>query len=237
MRSFIEQHDDLPTLEVKTDPYRLAKEILKNGREENKLSKDRVVSNVKDQELIKKRRDQMIKGAISLFKEKGFHRTTTREIAKASGFSIGTLYEYIRTKEDILFLTCDAINDQVRERLENAVAMENPSRDSLLKVIESFFYLMDDLQEEILILYQEVKSLQKETRQYILKKERDMVGIMEKVILKCIPDQVTKEEATLLANNIIVQGHMWAFRRWILQKQFSLEDYIRLQINGLLRVL
>ncbi|MFB4475905.1 TetR/AcrR family transcriptional regulator, partial [Oceanobacillus caeni] len=49
------------------------------------MSKNKVVSNVKDQELIKKRRDQMIKGAISLFKEKGFHRTTTREIAKASG--------------------------------------------------------------------------------------------------------------------------------------------------------
>lgn len=201
------------------------------------MTEDRVVSNVKDQELIKKRRDQMIKGAISLFKEKGFHRTTTREIAKASGFSIGTLYEYIRTKEDILFLTCDAINAQVRERLESAVALENPSRDNLLKVIESFFYLMDDLQEEILILYQEVKSLQKEAREYILKKEREMVAIMEKVILNCIPNQVTKEEAVLLANNIIVQGHMWAFRRWILQKQFTLEDYIRLQMNGLLRAL
>ena len=49
----------------------------------------------------------MIKGAVTLFKEKGFHRTTTREIAKAAGFSIGTLYEYIRTKEDVLYLVCD----------------------------------------------------------------------------------------------------------------------------------
>ena len=56
----------------------------------------------------------MIKGAVTLFKEKGFHRTTTREIAKAAGFSIGTLYEYIRTKEDILYLVCDSIYDEVR---------------------------------------------------------------------------------------------------------------------------
>lgn len=60
----------------------------------------------------------MIKGAVTLFKEKGFHRTTTREIAKAAGFSIGTLYEYIRTKEDILYLVCDFIYDEVQEKLQ-----------------------------------------------------------------------------------------------------------------------
>lgn len=177
----------------------------------------------------------MIKGAITLFKEKGFHRTTTREIAKASGFSIGTLYEYIRTKEDVLYLTCDAIYEQVRERIENAFELEQPSRESLVKVIESYFYLMDELQEEILILYQEAKSLKQETRGYILQKERYMVNILEKVILNCIPEQITKQEAVILANNIFVQGHMWGFRRWILQKQFSLEEYIHLQINAMLK--
>ena len=59
----------------------------------------------------------MIQGAVKLFKEKGFHRTTTREIAKEAGFSIGTLYEYIRTKEDVLFLVCDSIYNEVNDRL------------------------------------------------------------------------------------------------------------------------
>jgi len=68
-----------------------------------------VQSTVKDENLIAIRREQMIEGAIKLFKEKGFHRATTREIAKAAGFSIGTLYEYIRTKEDVLYLVCDSI--------------------------------------------------------------------------------------------------------------------------------
>lgn len=63
----------------------------------------------------------MIKGAVNLFIEKGFHRTTTREIAKASGFSIGTLYEYIGTKEDVLYLVCDSIYDKVREHLQKGL--------------------------------------------------------------------------------------------------------------------
>ncbi|MCT6816112.1 MAG: TetR/AcrR family transcriptional regulator, partial [Lysinibacillus fusiformis] len=67
-----------------------------------KDKRPQVQSTVKDENLIAIRREQMIQGAIKLFKEKGYHRATTREIAKAAGFSIGTLYEYIRTKEDVL---------------------------------------------------------------------------------------------------------------------------------------
>ena len=77
-------------------------------------TKREVKSSVKDESLIEIRREQMIRGAVKLFKEKGFHRTTTREIAKEAGFSIGTLYEYIRTKEDILFLVCDSIYNEVQ---------------------------------------------------------------------------------------------------------------------------
>src|SRR5699024_11326197 len=125
------------------------------------MTQDQVLSSVKDAELVEKRRDQMIKGAITLFKEKGFHRTTTREIAKESGFSIGTLYEYIRTKEDVLFLVCDAIHDQVNKRLEAIIDLKNPSVTHLVTVVKSYFQLMDDMQDEVVVMYQEVKSLKR----------------------------------------------------------------------------
>ncbi len=170
------------------------------------MTDDSVLSNVKDAELIEKRRGQMIKGAITLFKEKGFHRTTTREIAKESGFSIGTLYEYIRTKEDVLFLVCDAIYQQVRERLEAAIDWNSPSVANLKRVVASYFRLMDDMQEEVIIMYQEVKSLKKESKEYVLEKERDMVGMLEKVIVACLPESISSQDAALIANNIFCAG-------------------------------
>ncbi|MBP1948885.1 TetR/AcrR family transcriptional regulator [Virgibacillus litoralis] len=197
-------------------------------------NQNQILSSVKNAELVEKRRNQMIKGAITLFKEKGFHRTTTREIAKESGFSIGTLYEYIRTKEDVLFLVCDAIYEQVHERLESAIDLENPSVTNLEKVVESYFYLMDEMQEEVVIMYQEVKSLKKDTKEYVLQKERDMVGMLEKVIVTCLPHEISKQDAELMANNIFIQGQMWGFRRWVLQKQFTLKEYIDRQIHYLM---
>lgn len=201
------------------------------------MTHNQVVSSVKDSHLVEKRRNQMIKAAITLFKEKGFYRTTTREIARESGFSIGTLYEYIRTKEDVLFLVCDAIYDQVRQRLEAAIDWKNPSVSNLEKVVESYFYLMDDMQEEIVIMYQEVKSLKKETKEYVLQKERDMVAMLEKMIVACLPETISEKDAALIANNIFVQGQMWGFRRWMLQKQFTLKEYISRQIHFLMQSL
>src|SRR3954451_23997632 len=101
--------------------------------------KREVLASVKDERLVQKRRDQMIKGAVTLFKEKGFHRTTTREIAKAAGFSIGTLYEYIRSKEDILYLVCDSIYDHVRERLQEDLEHMQGTLESLKYGIANYF--------------------------------------------------------------------------------------------------
>lgn len=194
------------------------------------MTNTEIISSVKDERLIKKRRKQMIQGAITLFKKKGFHKTTTREIAKQSGFSIGTLYEYIRTKEDVLFLVVDAIYEEVQSRLMATVNIEDPSLEQVMTVIESYFRVVDDMQEEIIIMYQEVKSLKKETQEYVLQKERDMVKTLKGVLLSCAP-KLSKEDAELLANNIFVQGHMWGFRRWALQKQFTIDDYIKRQLS------
>lgn len=48
------------------------------------------------------RRQQIIEGAVKVFIEKGFHRTTTKEIAEAAEVSEGTIYNYFQSKDDLL---------------------------------------------------------------------------------------------------------------------------------------
>lgn len=201
------------------------------------MSSNTIISSIKDTNLITKRRKQIMKGALALFKEKGYHRTTTREIAKKCGFSIGTLYEYIRTKEDVLFLVYEAINNDVYKHLESVIDLERPSISNLIRAIDSYYRLMDEMQDEVVILYQELKSLPTDVKDIVLNKEKEMVQMLKRAIKLCGKDTVTDKEAELLANNIFVQGHMWGFRRWMLQKQFKLDDYIDLQISFVLKTL
>lgn len=194
---------------------------------------------VKDQQLIKKRREQMIKGAVNLFKEKGFHRTTTREIAKESGFSIGTLYEYIGSKEDVLYLVCDAIYEEVRDRLKQYLDNDSSGIDRLKQAIASYFKVVDEMKDEVLVMYQEAKSLPKEALPYVLQKENEMTEMIESIVRDCVEDGLLdlegEAEIKLVAHNILVQGHMWTFRRWVLKKQFTLEQYTELQIEHILK--
>jgi TetR/AcrR family transcriptional regulator, cholesterol catabolism regulator len=48
------------------------------------------------------REDQVRAAALRLFKEKGYHATSMRDIAEAVGINKGSLYSYIKSKEDLL---------------------------------------------------------------------------------------------------------------------------------------
>ncbi|WP_428910129.1 TetR/AcrR family transcriptional regulator [Niallia sp. Krafla_26] len=201
------------------------------------MKKREVHASIKDERLIQKRRDQMINGAVKLFIEKGFHRTTTREIARAAGFSIGTLYEYIREKEDVLYLVCDRIYDQVKERVEKFLNPEHSTLDALRLGIDHYIRVVDDMQDEVLVMYQEVKSLSRDALPYVLNKELELVELFAKMLSRCVENKelfLTEDEIKLYAHNIYVAGQMWSFRRWVLRKLFTLDEYIVYQTNFLI---
>jgi TetR/AcrR family transcriptional regulator, cholesterol catabolism regulator len=207
-------------------------------REKIGMKKRVVHASIKDERLIKKRRDQMINGAVKLFIEKGFHRTTTREIARAAGFSIGTLYEYIREKEDVLYLVCDRIYDQVKERLQNFLDTEKTTIEALRQGIANYFRVVDDMQDEVLVMYQEVKSLPKDALTYVLNKELELVELFAKMLTRCVENKelyISDSEVELYAHNIYVAGQMWSFRRWVLREMFTLDEYVELQTTFLIQ--
>ena len=61
--------------------------------------------------------------AAELFAEKGFDAATTREIAKAAGVGLGTLFLYAEDKRDIVFLI---FNDELDRITNEAFASADP---------------------------------------------------------------------------------------------------------------
>ncbi|MDQ0257382.1 AcrR family transcriptional regulator [Evansella vedderi] len=200
------------------------------------MKKKQVPSMVKDQQLVRKRREQIVSAAVKLFNKKGYHGTTTREVAQASGFSIGTLYEYIGSKEDILYLVCDAVYDEVVEKWERLMDTNLQGLDRLHQVIDSYIRVVDDMQNEVLVMYQETKSLPDDALNYVLGKELKMKSMFEKELRVCMEEgllQLTEEGLALACHNILVAGHMWTFRRWIVQKEYDIDTYCKMQISQL----
>lgn len=196
-----------------------------------------IPSLVKDQKLVEKRREQIVEAAVELFISKGFHKTTTREIARASGFSIGTLYEYIESKEDVLYLVCDAIHTEVEKKMEEAMVESRTGAETLRHAIKGLFKVMDEVDDKVLLIYQEIKSLPSEPMQYVLRREEQITQVFERMLQKGIADgslQLDPESVKLMAHNIVVFGEMWTFRRWALRKHYTLDQYVEMQTSLLL---
>jgi AcrR family transcriptional regulator len=199
-----------------------------------------IPTQIKNPELVKRRRWQIVDAAVQLFIEKGFHKTTTREIAKAAGFSIGSLYEYVASKEDVLYLVCDAIHAEVERGVAEALKRATKGREALAEVIREYFLVCHRMCDHILLIYQETQSLPPQWRKKVLENEINITGIFIKVLTRLVESgnfpRMDDRSIELAAHNISVLGHMWTFRRWFLARHYSIDDYIELQTDFILGI-
>ncbi|WP_155323960.1 TetR/AcrR family transcriptional regulator [Desulfosarcina ovata] len=193
---------------------------------------------VKNQALVEQRRRQIVDAAVTLFIQNGFHKTTTRQIAQASGISIGSLYEYIATKEDVLYLVCDAIHAEIEHGVAEALERARKGRDPLAEVIREYFMVCHQMNDHILLIYQETQSLPGKWRRIVLENEIRITGTFTRVLADLMATgalpHISPRKLDLVAHTISVLGHMWTFRRWFLANHYSVDEYITLQTQNIL---
>ncbi len=192
-----------------------------------------IPTQVKNPDLVERRRRQIADAAVKLFIDKGFHKTTTRQIAGASGFSIGSLYEYFASKEDILYLVCELIHAEVERGVTEAMSKATGGRDALAAVIREYFKVCDRMSDFILLIYQESQSLPPQWQRRVLENELHITGLFVEALARiaatgALPN-LDERTIELAAHNIVVLGHMWTFRRWYLSRHYSIGDFTKLQ--------
>ncbi|MFZ5572088.1 MAG: TetR/AcrR family transcriptional regulator [Thermodesulfobacteriota bacterium] len=192
-----------------------------------------IPTHIKDANLVRQRRRQIVDASVKLFIENGFHKTTTRQIARATGFSIGSLYEYVASKEDVLYLVCDAIHAEVEESVAKILAGVTVGREALAQVIREYLMICDRMSDHILLMYQVTQFLPPQWKKKVLENEIRITDIFKDVLRHAASSRdlpELKEDFTvLMAHNISVLGQAWAFRRWFFTRNYSIEEYIEFQ--------
>lgn len=197
-----------------------------------------VPTQIKNPELVRERRRQIIDSTVKLFVEHGYHKTTTRMIAKASNFSIGSLYEYVSSKEDLLYLVCKTIHEEVQTAVEKALTNTDKGRERLAEVIRQYFYVCDKMGNHILLMYQVTQFLPEKWKVRVLVNELNITDIFIKALSSLSGKNkfptLDDKTVNLVGHNISVLGQMWAFRRWHMQRNFSIEEYTEIQTDFIL---
>jgi AcrR family transcriptional regulator len=189
---------------------------------------------VKDEGRVRDRRQQLVDAAVKVFIDKGFHSTTVRDIGRAAGLTQGTIYNYVSSKDDILYLACDhvvgAYQDAVREALANVAQRE----DALEAIIRALIATMYDYQDYILLIYHESHALNRDSLHSILARVEEFVEFIKKA-MAAAGVRGDDTDMHILANIVTFLPTMVAQRRWLLKSVKTRERVIDTLVTFMLK--
>jgi len=186
-----------------------------------------VKSQVTDPSLVKQRRGQIVMAAVQLFSEKGFYRTTVKEIADRVGVSAGLIYQYVRDKEDLLLLSILDVLDSYAAEIPRATEGVGDPLERCCRAFRAYCEVVDDRREATVLAYRSTKSLPSERRQFIKDAETETNQMIERYIQDCIDSGLFRAiDARLTAYQMIMFAHAWALKYWSLGTHYELEDYV-----------
>lgn len=83
-------------------------------------------------------RSRLQEAAVQAFAEKGFHGTTTRDIAAAAGMSPAALYVHHKSKEELLYLISRTGHEHTLTLVRDAIATSDDPAVALRQVMHDF---------------------------------------------------------------------------------------------------
>jgi AcrR family transcriptional regulator len=204
-----------------------------------KLVRKRIKTKIKNPDRVQLRRQQIIEGAIKVFTEKGFHNSTTKEIAKTAGITEGTLYNYVRSKEDIIYIVYDYITGLLRSDLAKAISRESDPKKRLKAALLQNLKSINEYQNIILFMYKESGSLDKESLYSVLARETEYIEMFESLLMDYLGDSVKdNSKIKITADLLSYIPVIITFRRWSLKRRFDsietvIDDIINFILHGI----
>lgn len=102
---------------------------------------------------------QILDSACSVFAEKGFHNTSVRDVASATGVSPAGLYYYFKSKEELLHLVLETCLGTLVARIRrNVASIEDPAA-RLRAIIETHLRHFHENRSEMRVLVREWDTL------------------------------------------------------------------------------
>jgi AcrR family transcriptional regulator len=149
------------------------------------------------------REDQVRAAALRLFKEKGYHATSMRDIAAAVGINKGSLYSYIKSKEDLLIPVFEQAQGVLCSQLEQISADPSlTSTDRLRRAIHAHVTAVADNLDVLTVYLSEWRQLATES----LATNRDQRARYAYLFHEILRDGVASGEFRPMDTRIVMLG-------------------------------
>ena len=191
------------------------------------LQSRRIKTATKNPDRVRERRESLINAAIAVFIEKGFHNATVRDIGRAANMTQGTIYNYVSSKDDILYMVCDRIVAEYNEQARRALDTSHDPVGRVRSAVRAISQVMYRHRREILLIYQDSHLLDKRSRRVILARVEEFIGMFERIITDAARELgVPLPHPHLSANMLTFLPVMIALRGWSLKNDLPPEEVI-----------
>ena len=125
---------------------------------------------------------RLFEAAADAFADKGFHATTTRDIASRAGLSPAGVYVHFASKEDLLFQLSRVGHEAARDALAAAAAQAASPTAALQEVISAFATWHAEQHQVARIVQYEFRHLSPDHQREVLTLRREIDQVVERII-------------------------------------------------------
>lgn len=203
------------TLSVET----ICRDFFNNSQGSLKIKKEAVV--VKNLETI-------ISTTLRLSSEIGFQTMTLRDLSRESGLSMGALYNYFSSKDNLLRIIHTYGMQTVETVLAEAVAGETDPHAKLRNIIRAHLYLSEIMQQWFTFFFMETKNLKQEDRKIPTESELYTEQVIADILDEGNQSGIYAIKDTLLTAAMIkALLQDWYLKRWkYARRKVSIDSYL-----------
>jgi AcrR family transcriptional regulator len=139
--------------------------------------------------------DSLLTHAARVFAERGYDRTTMRDLAAASGMSLAGIYYYVRGKEDLLYHVQERCFTRVLDGAEAAVPAASDPHERLAAFIRHHVAFFAAHMPEMKVLSHEAAALTGERLKRINHIKRRYVDRLEGLLKDVVPEWPATERS------------------------------------------
>lgn len=151
-----------------------------------------------------KRRREIFNAAVNIFLEKGFQETSMQEIAEVAGMGKSTLYDYFKTKDEILvFVFVEELN-KLTFRAKKIASQNLPAERRLRQILEMHLSYLVENKDLFLRLSMEVQRISLGSQKRIQAGRYVYQDLLREIIEEGICEGTFRKVEPLLAARLLM---------------------------------
>jgi AcrR family transcriptional regulator len=183
---------------------------------------------------------EIITVAARLFKEKGYRATTLEDIAAAVGMLKGSLYYYIRSKEELLYLV---VRDPIRQaynKLEEIVTSQAPVHAKIAQAIANHMTLFHQHYPHIAVYLHDYHHLMQQLQKNIIETPKHYQRLWATLLQQGVDMGELRPDLDVKVTGYAILGMCnWVYRWYNPHGTLSAEEiaavFTKLVLEGLTR--